>query len=61
MHFSFISGYCSPFSSEERLHNFLETSDLSILERACSETGLVSTHHLVVVKSFIFKAMISSP
>lgn len=40
---------------------FLETPDLFLLELACSEIGLVSTHHLLVVKSLIFKAMISSP
>jgi len=56
-----ISGYCSQFSFEERLQNFVETPDLFLLELACSETGLVSTHHLLVVKSLIFKAMISSP
>lgn len=33
----------------------------SMLELQPSEVGFMSTHHLVVVKSLIFKAMISSP
>lgn len=40
---------------------FLETRDLFLLEFVCSEIGLVSAHHLLVVKSLIFKYMISSP
>lgn len=32
-----------------------------MLELQPSEVGFMSTHHLVVVKSLIFKAMISSP
>lgn len=33
----------------------------SLLELQPSEVGFMSTHHLLVVKGLIFKAMISSP